>query len=44
MGGGGSVGLHPPKPPKTEIKKKMFVDIISKILRDFPISRNEPLK
>jgi hypothetical protein len=31
--------------PKTEISKTHFVDIIpSKALRDFPFSRNQPLK
>jgi hypothetical protein len=34
-----------PKPPKTEIKKTYFVDIItSKVLRDLPFSQNQPLK
>jgi hypothetical protein len=40
QGGGGAPGVQPPKPPKTEIKKKTnFVDItISKALRDLPFS------
>jgi hypothetical protein len=40
-------GLQPPpRPPKTEIKKKTaFVDImISEVLRDFPFSQNQPPK
>jgi hypothetical protein len=43
---GGAAALKPPKMPKTEIKKKTdFVDImISKVLRDFPFGRNQPLK
>jgi hypothetical protein len=37
-------GLLPHKNPKTEIKKETdFVDIISKVLRYFPFSRNQPL-
>jgi hypothetical protein len=42
---GGAGGLQPPKPPKTEIKNTDFVGImISKVLRDFAFSRNQPLK
>jgi hypothetical protein len=44
-GGAAARASAPPKPPKTEIKKKDFVDIvISNALRDLPISRNQPLK
>jgi hypothetical protein len=44
-GGGGCRASAPPKPLKTEIKKKDFVAImISEFLRDFPFSRNQPLK
>jgi hypothetical protein len=43
-GGGGLPGCSPPKPPKIK-KKTDFVDImISKVLREFPVSRNQPLK
>jgi hypothetical protein len=46
-GGGEAAGLQPP--PKTtqnwKLKNKDFVDImVSKILRHFPFSRNQPLK
>jgi hypothetical protein len=47
---GRTAGLQPPKPvpppPKAEIKKNTdFVYImISKVLRDLPFSRNQPLK
>jgi hypothetical protein len=35
----------PPKPPKLKCKRHRFVNImISKVLRDFPFSRNQPLK
>jgi hypothetical protein len=34
----------PPQKPETEIKETGFVDMISKVLRDFPFSRNQPLK
>jgi hypothetical protein len=42
----GAAVLQPPKTPKPEIKKNTdIVDIIiSKVLRDFPFSRNQPLK
>jgi hypothetical protein len=47
-GGGGLPSCSlPPKPPKTEIKKKKpdFVDImVSKFLCDMPFGRNQPLK
>jgi hypothetical protein len=34
-----------PTPPKPKFKKRDFVDIvISSVLRDFPFSRNQPLK
>jgi hypothetical protein len=34
-----------PQTPKTEIQKIHFVDImILKVLRNFPFSRNQPLK
>jgi hypothetical protein len=44
---GGAAGQQPPQThPKPKVKKKTdFVDImISKVLRDFPFSRNQPLK
>jgi hypothetical protein len=42
-GGGGAPGYSPP--PKPEFKNTDFVDImISKVLRDLPFSRNQPLK
>jgi hypothetical protein len=42
---GGCRAAAPTKSPKPEFKKKDFVDImISKVLRDFPFSRNQPLK
>jgi hypothetical protein len=50
QGGGGSrraaAPSHTPKRPKRKFKKNIdFVDImISKVLRDFPFSRNQPLK
>jgi hypothetical protein len=41
-GGGGLPGCGPPKP---KFKKKRFVDImISKVLHDFGVSRNQLLK
>jgi hypothetical protein len=45
-GGGGGCRAAARQTPKTEILKKTdFVDImISKVLRDFPFSRNQPLK
>jgi hypothetical protein len=45
-GGGGAAGLQPPKTPKNQnLKSTNFVDImISKVLRDFPFSRSQPLK
>jgi hypothetical protein len=43
--GWGVPGCSPLKPPKTEILKTDFVDImILKVLRDFTFSRNQPLK
>jgi hypothetical protein len=46
--GGGAAGLQfppPPKPPKTEIKKIDFVDImISEVLCDFHFTHNQPIK
>jgi hypothetical protein len=48
QGRGRAAGLQPPpQTPKTEIKKKKtgFVDImISNLFREFPFSRNQPLK
>jgi hypothetical protein len=43
--GGGEVAARQ-HPPKSKLKKKTdFVDItISKVLRDLPFSRNQPLK
>ena len=43
---GGAVALQPPKPPKNRnFKISDFVDIIiSRVLRDLPFSRNQPLK
>jgi hypothetical protein len=45
---GGLPGCSPPQTPKNQNKKKRktdFVDImISKVLCDFPFSRNQPLK
>jgi hypothetical protein len=42
--GGGAAGLQPPN-PKTEYFKTDFVGIVtSKVLRDLPFSRNQPLK
>jgi hypothetical protein len=44
-GEGGATGLQPSNPPKPKLKEIYFVDImISKVLRDFPFSRNQPLK
>jgi hypothetical protein len=44
-GGGEGLPVAPTrKPPKTEIKKKIVYIMISKVLRDFPVSRNQPLK
>ena len=43
--GGGAAGLQPlPKTPKPKFKNTDFVDIMISILRDFPFSRNQPLK
>jgi hypothetical protein len=43
---GGVTSLQPPKRPKTEILTNTdFVDtMISKVLRDLPCNRNQPLK
>jgi hypothetical protein len=43
---GGAAGLqHPQTPQNRNLKNTDFVDIvISKVLRDFPFSRNQPLK
>jgi hypothetical protein len=42
---GGGVSCSPHKPPKLKFKNIDFLDImISKVLRDFPFSRNQPLK
>jgi hypothetical protein len=45
-GGGGLPGCSTSKPPiNPNLKSTDFVDImISKVLRDFPFSRNQPLK
>jgi hypothetical protein len=47
-GGGDNCRVAAPQAPKTEIKKNThtgFVDImISNLFRDFPFSRNQPLK
>jgi hypothetical protein len=45
-GWGRGATAHPPKPPKLKLKKNTdFVAImISKVLRDLPFSRNQPLK
>jgi hypothetical protein len=41
----GLPGCSPPNPPKLKFKKTDFVDvIISKVLHDFPFSRNPPQK
>jgi hypothetical protein len=43
----GTAGLqHPPNPPKPKFKKKhRLIDImISKVLRELSLSRNQPLK
>jgi hypothetical protein len=43
--GGGAAELKPPNPKKLKFKKHAFVAImISKVLRDLPFSRNQPLK
>jgi hypothetical protein len=44
--GGGCRAAAPPKRPQNRnLKKKDLVDIIlTKVLRDFPFSRNQPLK
>jgi hypothetical protein len=44
-GGGGAVARQPPQTFKTKIYKNTdFVDItVSKVLRDFPFSQNQPL-
>ena len=44
--GGGCRAVAPLKAPKLKLKKNTdFVDItISKVLRDLPFSRNQPLK
>jgi hypothetical protein len=35
----------PPKPEKPKFKKQRFLNIMtSKVLRDFPLGRNQPLK
>jgi hypothetical protein len=45
QGGLGCQDAAPPEPPNPKLKKHIFVDImISKVLRDFPFSRNQPLK
>jgi hypothetical protein len=45
QGGGSWVAAPPPKPPNLEFKKVDFVGImLSKLLHDFPFSRNPPLK
>jgi non-canonical (house-cleaning) NTP pyrophosphatase len=42
---GRSAGLQPPPNPQNRnLKGTDFVDVISKVLRDFPFSRNQPLK
>jgi hypothetical protein len=45
-GGGGLAGCSPPQTTqKLKIKKTDLVDImVSKVLCDFPFSRNQPLK
>jgi hypothetical protein len=45
-GGGGVPGCKPPQTNQNRnLKNKDFVDImISNVLRDFPFSRNQPLK
>jgi hypothetical protein len=45
-GRGGLPGCSPPpKPSKTKLKNTEFVNImISKVLRNLPFSRNQPLK
>jgi hypothetical protein len=44
--GGGAVGLHSSQTPQNRnLKDTYFVDIvISKVIRDLPFSRNQPLK
>jgi hypothetical protein len=44
-GGGGLPGCNPPNPQNRNLKSSGFVDImVSKVLRDFPFSRNQSLK
>jgi hypothetical protein len=44
-GGGCRAAAPPQNHLKTKLKNTGFVDImISKVLRDFPFSRNQPLK
>ena len=42
--GRGLPGCSPPNPQNRNLKNTDLVDIISKVLRDFPFSRNQPLK
>jgi hypothetical protein len=44
-GEGGCRAAAPPNPQNLNLKNKYFVDIvISKVIRDFPFNRNQPLK
>jgi hypothetical protein len=42
--GGGAARLLRSKPAKLKFKKHFIRNMISKVLRDFPFSRNQPLK
>jgi hypothetical protein len=46
MGMREAVGLQPPPqvPQNRNLKDTDFADIISKVVRDFPLSHNQPLK